>query len=428
VSGGVSYQWYFNGFALSGETNATLGFASVQSGASGSYYLVAANAAGSVTSAVSSVAIGGLDYEVIHWFGTNGLDGVNGWGPLVLDTNGWLYGCARNGAISNAGVVFKVQTNGLNYTVLHRFQPATNGANPSGGLILASDGALYGTCQIGGTNNAGTVFRLNRDGSNFAVLHHFLSFGDCRNPQAELLEASDGRLYGTAYSGGGFGPGGVFRLNKDGTGYQVLYGFRATNNDGQGPLGGLIEALDGLLYGTTEFGGQSNKGTIFRIAKAGTNYARIKDLGLVSGGAANPLGTLLQAGDGLLYGTSYSGGASNAGAIFKVETNGANFAFVHSLDSAADEASEPRAGLVSAPDGSLLGTTRVGGIANQGAIYRVRTNGVPTYETVHHFTGRAGDGARSRSPLVRTPNGIYYGTTFSGGTNDQGVIFRIAVP
>jgi uncharacterized repeat protein (TIGR03803 family) len=183
-----------------------------------------------------------------------------------------------------------------------------------------------------------------------------------------------------------------------------------------------------MLYGTTEFGGQSNKGTIFRIGKAGTNYARIKDLGLVVGGAANANGKLLQTSDGMLYGATYSGGASNTGTVFKMETTGNNFLFVRSLDSAVGDGAEPRTGVVATPDGSLLGATRVGGIANQGAIYKVGTNASSTYESIHEFTGLAGDGARPRSPLLRAPGGVYYGTTFGGGTNDQGVIFRLSLP
>jgi uncharacterized repeat protein (TIGR03803 family) len=220
----------------------------------------------------------------------------------------------------------------------------------------------------------------------------------------------------------------LFAMNKDGSGYQILYGFRSTGNDGLGPLTGLIEATDGLLYGTTEFGGVSNKGCIFRIEKTGTNYLRIKDLGLVSTGAAFPAGTLLRGTDGLLYGTTYGGGTTNLGTIFSCSTNGAAFLVLKSFGFSEGEGTEPRAGVVQTPDGYLLGTTRIGGSLDKGVIYKARTDGPSEFQTIHDFTGFFGDGARSRSPLLLAPDGIYYGATFGGGTNDQGTVFRMRLP
>jgi uncharacterized repeat protein (TIGR03803 family) len=426
----ASYQWYFEGSALNNQTNVTLLFPQAHPFQSGQYYLVASNGVGMVTSAVCSVSItNGTDYEVIHRFGTNALDGVNGWGPLALDADGWLYGCARNGGISNAGVIFKMRTNGFNFAVLRQLNPTNEGSAPLGGLILASDGALYGTCSAGGTNNSGTVFKLNRNGSGFSVVHHFLSSGDCRNPQAELLEGSDGRLYGTAYSGGGFGPGGIFRLNKDGSGYQTIYGFKTTGSDGQSPLAGLIEGVGGYLYGTTEFGGISNKGCIFRIAKAGTNYTRLRDLGAVAGGAVSSGGTLLQHSDGFLYGTTYSGGVSNLGTVFKLAPDGSSFiTLLKSFGFSTSEGAEPRAGLVERTDGLLMGTTRIGGTNSLGTVFRIGTDGPASYQTVRHFSGLSGDGSRPRGPLLRGSGGVYYGTTFGGGNGDRGTVFRIIPP
>jgi uncharacterized repeat protein (TIGR03803 family) len=264
----LRYQWYFDGEPLAAQTNTVLFLPSATPFQSGAYYLVASNTAGCATSSVATVAItNGSDYQVITRFGSDSANGVNGYGALALDAEGWLYGCCLNGGISNAGVIYRVRTNGSSFTVLRRLDGTNSGSAPMSGLLLASNGVLFGACNTGGTNNAGTLFSLNRDGTAFTVLKHFLSFGDCRNPQGELLEGSDGRIYGTAYNGGGFGRGGVWVVNKDGSGYQVLYGFRNTDGEGLGPLGGLTETPDGFLYGTTEFGGQSNRGTIFASAK-----------------------------------------------------------------------------------------------------------------------------------------------------------------
>lgn len=425
----LAYQWFFNGVALTNSTNATLVLENASPAQTGSYFVVVSNFSGVVTSAVSFVTVVGAVMEQIHAFGTNSLDGINGWGPLTFGSDGWLYGCARNGAIAGGGVAFKLRPDGRDYTVLRRFQSATDGATPLGGIIEGSDGRLYGTTSLGGTNNAGTVFALNKDGSGFTVLRHFLSTGDCRNPQAELLEGSDGALYGTAYNGGGFGRGGIFKLNKDGSGYAIINGlnFGGTEAPSQ-PLGGLIEALDGLLYGTTELGGLSNKGTIFRMAKDGSSNAVLKSLGLVAGGAANPSGTLLQARDGFLYGTTYSGGPSNVGAVVKLSPDGSFFSVIFGFGTNSFGGLEPRAGLTEAPNGQLLGTTRIGGgTVNEGVIYRLNRNG-SGYENLRSFGSGNNPGGRARSPLLGAPGGVFFGMTFGGGVNDRGVIFRYFLP
>lgn len=422
----VRYQWLFNGALLAGETNAVLSFGPPEFSQSGNYQLVASNSLGVVTSATAVVSVVNPNYSILHWFGTNSLDGVNGYGPLALDTNGWLYGCTFGGAISNAGVVFKLRTNGADYTVLRRLTPATDGSTPLGGIALLSDGRLYGTCSIGGSNNSGTVFRMERDGTGFTVLKHFPSFGDCRTPQGEVLEGSDGKLYGTTFTGGGFGRGGLYKMNTDGTGYQILYGFKNDGVDGGFPSGGLVE-LGGLLYGTTESGGTTNKGTIFRIEKSGTNYLKLRDLGGVVGGSANPVGTLrADSTRRWLYGTTYAGGYSNLGTVFRLHTNNVSFNILKRFDNLNDP-TEPRAGLVEAADGTFIGASRFGGGLNQGAVFRVNPNTLD-HQVLHHFGTALGDGMRSRSSLLRAPDGIFYGTTFSGGTNNQGVIYRISGP
>jgi uncharacterized repeat protein (TIGR03803 family) len=365
------------------------------------------------------------EYAVLHSFGSPVQDGPNGWGKLTIGGDGALYGCARNGGVSNAGCVFRLTAEGSNYTVLHQFR-MTNGAFPLGGVIEGSDGALYGTTFAGGTNNSGTAFKLNKDGSGFTVLRHFLSSNDCRNPQAELLEGSDGLLYGTAYNGGGFVRGGVFRLSKTGGDYSILSGFNFGGGEApRQPIGGLIEGLDGALYGTTELGGSSNNGTIFRINKDGTGTTVLKSLGLVEGGAEQPNCTLVQASDGLLYGTSAFGGSANNGAIFRIGTNGADFAVVQSFPFGG--AREPRAGLIVMRDGSLLGTTRIGGGPDKGTIFRLELPSA-RLSVLRSLNDFFGDGIRPRGPLVRGADGFYYGTTFAGGSGGQGTVFRIWLP
>src|SRR5439155_12275809 len=132
------------------------------------------------------------------------------------------------------------------------------GWDPESELIQGSDGALYGTTEYGGDAGLGTVFKLNKDGNGFAVLRSFSGVGEeGKLLTAGLAQGSDGKLYGTALAGGRGGAGTIFRLNKDGSGYAVLHSFPVAPADGWHP-GGLAEGSDGVLYGTTYDGGSSD--------------------------------------------------------------------------------------------------------------------------------------------------------------------------
>jgi uncharacterized repeat protein (TIGR03803 family) len=221
-------------------------------------------------------------------------------------------------------------------------------------------------------------------------------------------------------NGGGFGNGGVFRLAKDGSGYAIIRGFRTTGGDGKGPIGGLIEGPDGALYGTTDSGGSTTNGIVFRLSKDGTNYTILKHLGLVEDGAKNSHGTLLLASDGFLYGTTTNGGTAGGGTVFRLRPNGDDFNVVYNFGAFPGDAWEPTTGLVEAPTGFLFGTSRIGGLAGQGAVYRLRKDG--TFGGPVRSLGGS-EGARPRSPLLLL-DGFLYGATFGGGTNDSGVVYR----
>jgi uncharacterized repeat protein (TIGR03803 family) len=195
-----------------------------------------------------------------------------------------LYGATAGGGSNNYGTIFKMNTNGTGFTNLYSFSrksvgtsPATNddGAFPNSDLILSGN-TLFGTATEGGYFGNGTVFKINTDGSGFAVLHHFSATnaatdvnGDGFDPRSGLILFSNA-LYGTAYYGGSAGNGTVFSVNTDGSGFTTLYNFSATNNlagtnlDGAHPVGGLLLSGDSL-YGTTSKGGTAAYGTIFSI-------------------------------------------------------------------------------------------------------------------------------------------------------------------
>jgi uncharacterized repeat protein (TIGR03803 family) len=195
--------------------------------------------------------------------------------------------------------------------VLYTFTGGSDGANPYAGVIQGKDGALYGTTYNEGTNGAGVLFRVNPDGSNFQVIHSF-SGNNGGFPYAGVIQGSDGALYGTTVSGAANGDGVVYKVNTDGSNFQVLYTFTG-GNDGALPYAGVIQGSDGALYGTTESGGAAGLGVIFRIgpqalflnpnnAPAGSNNLTLTLLG--NGFAQND--TLLWNGTTSLTPTSVS--------------------------------------------------------------------------------------------------------------------------
>ena len=148
--------------------------------------------------------------------------------------------------------------------------PPTDGANPVGGLVQGSDGNFYGTTQSGGTNGDGTVFRISPSGS-YSNLYSFGSVtNDGADPYAGLVQGSDGNFYGTTYGGGTstncsiYGCGTVFRISPSGN-YTNLYSFGRSPTDGNDPEAGLVQRSDGNFYGTTFNGGTHTNGTVFKL-------------------------------------------------------------------------------------------------------------------------------------------------------------------
>lgn len=155
---------------------------------------------------------------------------------------------------------------GVLVTNLHSFRVPVIGANPKGALLQASDGNLYGTTTAGGTNTGGTVFKISGNGTVIS-LYSFTGSNDGATPHGGLIQASDGNLYGTTVAGGINNYGTVFKISTNGALYS-LYSFTG-GNDGAEPYGGLVRASDGNLYGTTSDGGTNEYGTVFKISTNG---------------------------------------------------------------------------------------------------------------------------------------------------------------
>jgi uncharacterized repeat protein (TIGR03803 family) len=313
-------------------------------------------------------------YSVLHSFGAPAGDGVDPAGALLQSDDGTFYGITSSGGIYNMGTVFRLQADGSGYVILKSFTNV-DGANPSGGLIQARDRAFYGTTASGGTNGQGTVFRINADTNGYEILRNFAG-PDGANPQAPLLQGVDGALYGST-SSGGTGVGSIFKVNTDGSGFTILYSFTGGLGDGANPLGGLLQGQDGVLYGVTANGGNNNAGIVFKLNTNGSGYAVLKSFSPLSGDGSNPHGALVQGRDGILYGTTYSGGARGLGSIFKLGTDGNGFTNLYSFTGSTGDGSKPRGALMWASDGTLFGTTEFGGTNNAGAIFQLAPDTSP---------------------------------------------------
>jgi uncharacterized repeat protein (TIGR03803 family) len=214
------------------------------------------------------------------------------------------------------------------------------------------------------------VFKVNADGTEFVTLVNFgLGAATGRYPLAGLVQGTDGALYGTTSQGGTLGDGTVFKVNADGTGFVTLVDFGSGAAPGRYPLAGLVQGADGALYGTTSGGGVSDAGTAFKVNADGTEFVTLVNFGSGAASGRYPLAGLVQGSDGALYGTTVQGGASDAGTVFKVNPDGTGFVTLVNLT--ATTGAGPNAGLLRAPDGAFYGTTYSGGPEGGGVVFRL---------------------------------------------------------
>lgn len=250
-------------------------------------------------------------------------------GDLIL-SGSTLYGVAARGGTAGNGTLFAINTNGSGFVNLHNFTGADDGAVPVAGLLL-SGSTLYGTAYIGGANGGtgtGTVFKLNTNGSGFTVLHTFSPItsgpsgvnSDGAAPYARLI-LSGSTLYGTARDGGTSGKGVIFAVNTDGTGFTNLHNF-AGASDGASSISELV--LSGnTLYGATSTGGPFGSGTLFSINTNGTGFVTLysfpaaTDYPPVNTDGAHPQAGLFLSGT-TLYGTAFYGGSAGNGTVFSL--------------------------------------------------------------------------------------------------------------
>ena len=290
---------------------------------------------------------------------------------LMQANDGNFYGTTSQGGGYDVGIVYRMTPGGI-VTKIHSFA-GWDGVPPSGTLILATDGYLYGVASYGGTDTiGGTVYKISLQGA-LTVVHSFCPNRDCSEgqaPRGTLVQASDGNFYGTTSAGGPYcagngGCGTVFKLTPDGT-LTTLHYFN--QSDGAFPYAGLVLANDGNFYGTTTLGGAQNYGTVFKITPDGT-FTSLHSFNNTDGRL--PYGPLVQASDGYFYGATYQGGLYcqlGCGTVFRITPQG-GFTSLHSFDNSDGNLSY--AGMLESTDGILYGTTSSGGTNYSGTLFRL---------------------------------------------------------
>jgi uncharacterized repeat protein (TIGR03803 family) len=274
-------------------------------------------------------------------------------------------------------------------TLVH-FNCATTGCAPNGPLLQASDGRIYGTTSEDdvGPGGDGTVFRLDRDGSLEVLL----------SPARSFFEASDGFFYGTADDGGTYLAGSVFRMDSAGT-VTDLYSFDGTTAASPSHL---LAVGRGLFYGLVSIPGTDDQRLFVMRAD------RPSKLLLPSGDPVRSVRAFIASSHGALYGTTYEG------VVFRMSRKGQT-RVLHTFPTVYVDLMEAR-------DGFFYGVTIDGGTAGAGTIFRMNRAG--QVRVLHSFDGAAGGASPYEAP-IQGRDGYLYGTTGGGGAFGLGTVYRM---
>ena len=349
------------------------------------------------------------------------LGACQSYGALEPAPGGTLYGTTFAGGGYGAGTTFSFDPTSGSVNALGSFSGA-EGANPQIGLTRASDGKFYGTAPVGlrGGATFGAVYRFDPAGKTPLVALYAFNGSDGWSPIGRLIQAADGLLYGTTYRGGTTDQGTIFRVDPATGTFTPLFSFSGAN--GRNPQAGLIQASDGFFYGTTYFGGSSDQGTVYRFDSAsGTVTPLVQFTG--ANGRQPFIGGLMQASDGNLYGTTLYGGTNDNGTIFRVALPAGALTTIHSFNDT--DGREPHAALIQAADGLLYGAAEIGTPTGGGAIFRIHPVSL-TYQVLYQFAGL--EGKFPRGALIWSADGSLYGTTSYGGTNNCGSVYQLVPP
>jgi uncharacterized repeat protein (TIGR03803 family) len=355
----------------------------------------------------------------------DGTNGLQPFGSVMQATDGNFYGTTTNGGGHGYGNVYRITPSGQ-LTSIYDFclrSVCNDGTTPESAPVLASDGNLYGT-TTGIGYGYGTVYKMSLSGK-LTTLYTFCSLAECADGSFPngLVLAGDGNFYGTTFEGGNSNAGSIFKITPAGQ-FTSLYSFCSLANcaDGNSPVSSLIVGRDGNLYGAAWQ--YSGGGVLYRFSLAG-DYKAIYSFcrGVFCTGGSGPL-ALVQDANGNFFGTTQygggSGGSQGYGTVFEL-TAKQQFINLHTFDKT--DGAYPDEGLTLANDGNFYGITAEGGPANAGTIFEITAAG--KFRLLYTFAPPNGD--EPAGPLLQGTDGNLYGTTPGGpGNAPLGSFFRFS--
>ena len=341
---------------------------------------------------------------------------------LVQAPSGKMYGTTNLGGSANLGVLFEYDPLTNTYSLLANFTGTATGSRPFSSVMLAANGNLYGMTQLGGTNNEGVIFEYNISTGVLTKKHDFLpGTGTGRQPAGSLIEGAAGKLYGVTRLGGTSNVGVLFEYNYGTSTYTVLNNFSAAT--GSSPFSAPIIASNGKLYGTTQSGG-AGFGVIYEYDLSTNTFTKQVDftgtVGLAIGAA--PIGSMIQAANGKLYGNTFTGGIGNVGVIYEYDYTTNTYTKLYDFVTASGSGSQ--SSLIQATNGMLYGLTRNGGLNNVGVLYEFDITG-SLYTKKFDFSTT--DGTLPVSSLFQASGGLIYGVTPTGGSLNTGTLFEYSI-
>ncbi|OLY93311.1 Por secretion system C-terminal sorting domain-containing protein [Cnuella takakiae] len=394
------------------EVQAVMPTGSLTKGADGRLYGIAAQGGAEGAGGIFVLDAFSGSYQLLYTFSQQ--DAGQPTGELVLAGDGKLYGLFASGGNNGNGYMFSFDPKTKVFAGRYHFDSA-NGSSPVGGLVMHSNGKLYGVTQAGGNEDLGVLFSFDPNTGTYARLQDF-SLATGAYPATSLVLAKDGSLYGATAMGGteDTHAGGIFRYVAATNRLSHLFYFRWDNKLGSDPAGGLTVGTDGQLYGATQRGGASNEGVLFRFNTASKTYNSLYSFATETGG--KPTGNLLFH-EGRLYGLTQAGNTYDNGGLFAFDIASSSYANLYALK--AQDGIYPKGGL------TLAGTTLYGVAPYGGADYgTLFSYNLPTavFHTVKTFE-EAPNGINPVADLTRYTDGLLYGATTGGGSGGRGVIF-----
>lgn len=285
--------------------------------------------------------------DSVYNFFHNTQHGAEPFGGMIKANDGKLYGTASAG-LNGYGVIFSFDPATLIYNDVYDFN-LSNGGGVSSCMMQASNGIMYGITGSGGANNLGVIYSFDPATLQYNDVFDLDSTTGFYSTYTHFIQATDGKLYGMLNQGGAYNQGTLFSFDYNNNSVVVLNNFKGT--DGYSPNGSLIQATDGKLYGMTTYGGENDLGTIFSYDLTNSTYNKL--FSFVSASGQYPMRSLMQASNGMMYGTTSSGGLNNNGVIFSFDatTNTYTniFDFINAMGTGPQsDLSEPPAEIVNA--------------------------------------------------------------------------------